>query len=63
MNHYGGEGGRPSSFGNRLIDFLPFIDIFRRHNYTDSTRTLDVDSDKVLGLDGRLQIGGLAASC
>jgi hypothetical protein len=59
LNHYGGEGGRPSSFGDRLIDFLPFIDIFRRHNYTDSSRTLDVDSDKLLGLDGRLRIGGL----
>ena len=59
MNHYGGEGGRPASFGNRLIDFLPFIDIFRRHNYTDTSRTLDVDSDKALGLDGRLHLGGL----
>jgi hypothetical protein len=59
FNHYGGEGGRPSSLGNRLIDFLPFVDIFRRHNYTDTTRTLDVDSDKQLGIDGRLRIGGL----
>ena len=59
LNHYGGEGGRPSSLGDRLIDFLPFIDIFRRHNYTDSSRTLDVDSDKLLGVDGRLRIGGL----
>lgn len=59
MNHYGGEGGRPSSLKDRLIDFLPFIDIFRRHNYADSSRTLDVDSDKLLGLDGRLRIGGL----
>jgi hypothetical protein len=59
LNHYGGEGGRPSSLGDRLIDFLPFIDIFRRHNYTDTTRTLDVDSDKLLGVDGRLRIGGL----
>jgi hypothetical protein len=59
MNHYGGEGGRPSSLGNRLIDFLPFIDIFRTHNYTDTTRTLDVDSDKLIGLDGRLRVGGL----
>ena len=59
LNHYGGEGGRPSSLGNRLIDFLPFIDIFRRHNYTDTTRALDVDSDKLLGVDGRLRIGGL----
>lgn len=59
FNHFGGEGGRASSLGNRLIDFLPFIDIFRRHNYTDTTRTLDVDSDKQLGIDGRLRIGGL----
>ena len=59
LNHYGGEGGRPSSLGNRLIDFLPFIDIFRRHNYTDTTRTLDVDSDKLLGVDGRVRIGGV----
>ncbi len=60
MNHFGGEGGRPSSFGDRLIDFLPFIDIFRRHNYTDTTRVLDVDSDKLLGVDGRLRIPRLA---
>jgi hypothetical protein len=59
LNHFGGEGGRESSFRDRLIDFLPFIDIFRRHNYTDSSRTLDVDSDKLLGLDGRLHLGGL----
>jgi hypothetical protein len=56
LNHFGGEGGRPSSFGNRLIDFLPFIDIFRRHNYSDSS---DVDSDKLLGMDGRVRLGGL----
>jgi hypothetical protein len=59
MNHFGGEGGRPASTTDRLIDFLPFIDIFRRHNYYDSTRTLDVDSDKILGIDGRLRVGGL----
>ncbi|MDB4883888.1 MAG: Capsule assembly protein Wzi [Gemmatimonadetes bacterium] len=59
MNHFGGSGGAPSSLGNRLIDFLPFIDIFRRHNYSDTTRSLDVDSDKLLGLDGRLRLGGL----
>jgi hypothetical protein len=59
LNHYGGEGGRASTLGNRLIDFLPFVDIFRRHNYTDSTRTLDVDSDKLLGVDGRVRIGGV----
>jgi hypothetical protein len=59
MNHFGGEGGRSSSAVDRLIDFLPFIDIFRTHNYYDTTRTLDVDSDKLLGLDGRLRLGGL----
>jgi hypothetical protein len=59
MNHFGGEGGRSSSTVDRIIDFLPFIDIFRRHNYYDSTSTLDVDSDKMLGIDGRLRIGGL----
>jgi hypothetical protein len=59
LNHYGGAGGRSSSFGDRLIDFLPFIDIFRRHNYTDTTRALDVDSDKLLGVDGRIRLGGL----
>ena len=62
MNHYGGSGGRSSSFGNRLIDFLPFVDIFRTHNYYDTTRTLDVDSDKLLGVDARVRfarLGGL----
>jgi hypothetical protein len=62
MNHFGGAGGAPSSFGNRLIDFLPFVDIFRKHNYYDSTRTRDVDSDKLLGVDGRWRVphlGGL----
>jgi hypothetical protein len=57
LNHFGGEGGRSSNFGNRLIDFLPFVDIFRKHDYTDSS---DVDSDKLLGLDGRLRLGGLS---
>jgi len=27
MNHYGGEGGRPASIGNRLVDFLPFSEV------------------------------------
>ena len=40
------------------IDFLPFIDIFRRHNYTDTTRALDVESDKLMGVDGLLRLGG-----
>jgi hypothetical protein len=59
MNHFGGTGGRESSFGNRLIDFLPFIDVFRKHDYTNSTLSSDVDSDKLLGIDGRLRIAPL----
>jgi hypothetical protein len=62
MNHYGGEGGAPSSFGNRLIDFLPFIDIFRKHNYYDPSRPLDVDSDKLLGVDGRWRLPHLGGA-
>jgi Capsule assembly protein Wzi len=56
MNHFGGEGGRTSPFVDRLIDFLPFIDVFRKHNYTDTTKALDVDSDKLLGTDARLRL-------
>ena len=56
MNHFGGDGAIPSSFGNRLIDFLPFIDIFRTHNYSDTSRTRDVDSDKLLGVDARWRV-------
>ena len=59
QNHFGGEGGRPSPFLTRVIDFLPMIDIFRRHNYTDSTQVLDVDSDKALGADIRWRIDRL----
>lgn len=59
LNHFGGEGARPSSPGATVIDFLPFIDVFRKHNYTDSTRALDVDSDKVIGIDARWRIPAL----
>ncbi len=59
MNHYGGSGGRASSLGNRVVDFLPFVDIFRTHNYYDTTRTLDVDSDKLLGVDARVRVARL----
>ena len=59
MNHFGGAGAPPASFGDRLIDFLPFIDIFRRHNYSDPTRPLDVESDKLLGVNARLRIAKL----
>ena len=60
MDHFGGAGARPTSVGNLLVDMMPFIDIFRRHNYYDSTRTADVDSDKLLGIDGRWRIEALA---
>jgi hypothetical protein len=62
MNHFGGAGSPPSGLGSRLIDFLPFIDIFRKHNYVDPTRALDVESDKLIGVDGRWRVphlGGL----
>lgn len=61
LDQFGGQGGRPSSLTNRLIDFLPFVDLFRTHNYLDTTRTLDVDSNKLLGVDGRVvlrRLGG-----
>ena len=59
MNHFGGNGARASSLENRLIDFFPFIDVFRTHNYFDSTRELDVESDKVIGIDGRVRLRSL----
>ena len=59
MDHFAGAGGRSSSFGDQLVDFLPFIDVFRKHNYTDTTRAIDVDSDKLLGVDGRVRIDPL----
>ena len=59
MNHFGGRGAPSASFGNRLVDALPFIDIFRKHNYTDSSRALDVESDKLLGIDGRFRLDPL----
>ncbi len=62
MNHYGGSGGRSSSFSDHLIDFLPFIDVFRTHNYVDTTRDFDVDSDKLLGVDGRVRLDRLAGA-
>lgn len=59
MNHFGGTGARSSSTLDQLIDFLPFIDVFRTHNYSDSTSALDVDSDKSIGMDGRWRISAL----
>lgn len=59
LNHFGGAGSPGASLGNRLIDFLPFVDIFRRHNYTDPTRQMDVESDKLLGVDARLRLARL----
>jgi hypothetical protein len=60
LNHFGGEGAPSASLGNRVIDFLPFVDIFRRHNYTDTTRTLDVESDKLLGVNARVRVARLS---
>ncbi len=60
LNHFGGEGAPAASLGDRVIDFLPFVDIFRRHNYTDTTRALDVESDKLLGVNARVRIARLS---
>lgn len=60
LNHFGGSGSPSASLGSRLVDFLPFVDIFRRHNYTDPTRPMDVESDKLLGVNGRLRIARLS---
>ena len=62
INHFGGTGGRSSNFSDRLFDFLPFIDVFRTHNYVDTTRTFDVDSDKLLGVDGRVRLDALGGT-
>jgi hypothetical protein len=59
MNHFGGEGAPSATLGDRLIDFLPFVDIFRTHNYVDTTRALNLESDKLLGMDGRVRIAPL----
>ncbi len=56
-NHFGGAGSRPVGATERVIDLLPFVDIFRRH--VDS---LDIDSDKLLGIDARWRmerLGGM----
>lgn len=60
LNHFGGEGAPPASLGNRIVDFLPFVDVFRKHNYTDPTRPLDVESDKLLGVNARLRLARLS---
>ncbi|MES2179169.1 MAG: capsule assembly Wzi family protein [Gemmatimonadota bacterium] len=59
LNHWGGAGARSSPFIERVIDNLPIIDVFRSHNYDDSTKTLDVESDKSLGIDGRWRMSSL----
>lgn len=58
-NHFGGAGNPPTTALARLFDLMPFIDIFRRHNYTDSSRTLDPESDKVIGADVRWRVDAL----
>ena len=60
LNHFGGEGAPSATLGNRIVDFLPFVDIFRRHNYTDPTRPMDVESDKLLGVNARVRIARLS---
>ena len=50
-NHFGGSGSPPTSAADRIIDLVPFLDVFRHH--VDST---DVESDKLLGLDARLRL-------
>lgn len=58
-NHFGGAGSPRTTALARLFDLLPFVDIFRRHNYTDSSRTLDPESDKVIGADVRWHVDAL----
>lgn len=53
-NHFGGAGSRPASAFDRLADLVPIVDIFRHH--IDSTA---VDSDKLIGMDGRLHLRAL----
>lgn len=62
QNHFNGEGGRSSPFWYRVIDFLPMIDIFRRHNYVDTTHVFDVDSDKAIGADFRWRSDALGGT-
>jgi hypothetical protein len=50
-NHFGGSGSPPASATDRIIDLVPFLDVFRHH--VDST---DIESDKLLGLDARLRL-------
>ena len=54
-NHFGGSGAKHFSPLDRFIDFVPFIDVFRRH-----PNATDVESDKLLGIDARLRIPQLA---
>ena len=53
-NHFGGTGAKGASAFDRFIDLVPFLDIFRHH--VDSTT---VESDKLLGIDGRLRLEAL----
>lgn len=50
-NHFGGAGSIDPGLGRRIVDLLPFVDVFRRHN--DST---EFDSDKKLGIDARARV-------
>ena len=54
-DHYGGAGARGTGLLDRLIDFLPPVDLFRHH--ADSAL---VDSDKLLSADARLRLRRLS---
>lgn len=63
LNHFGGEGARRTSATNRIIDFLPFIDVFRKHDYTTTDPDKrEVDSDKVIGADARWRVSALGGT-
>lgn len=65
FDHFGGAGSPWYFNTNALIDFLPMLDIFRKHNYTDSSRQMDVESSKQIGADARVRLdplGGLLVS-
>jgi hypothetical protein len=55
VNHFGGSGAKGAAAIDRFVDLVPLLDVFRHH--ADST---DVNSDKLLGIEGRWRISRLA---